>query len=197
MDGVWLARMRWRRRGAWLWPSFVALTIVDGLIGHALPPVGESQSVPSALLAGLVLNLIGVILLTRPLSVALRRRRPDLPVVVARDYAGTAVVVAISAAILAAGLVHRPALQSDQRAMRDASARAEAWIGDHAPAEFRRNVTLLSTVAIQAGSIYRSCAMNDRHTRTYCVIVETKLPFGSGVTFGGYEPNSLFVIGTN
>ena len=44
MSGAWFARLRWRRRGAWLWPAFVALTIVDGLIAHLLPLTGDSQS---------------------------------------------------------------------------------------------------------------------------------------------------------
>ena len=41
--------------------------------------------------------------------------------------------------------------------MRDATARAQAWIGDRAPAEFRRNVEELDTYAIQPGSVYRTC----------------------------------------
>ena len=98
MDGAWLSRFRWRRRGAWLWPAFVALTVVDAAIGHLLPPVGEKQSIAAAALGGLVLNLIGVILLSRPLGMLLRRRRPDIPMPVARDYGGTVVVVCVSAA---------------------------------------------------------------------------------------------------
>ena len=196
MDGAWLVRMRWRRRGAWLWPAFVALTALDAVIGHLLPPVGESQNVMAAALAGLVLNLIAVILLRRPLAVLLRKLRGDVPMVVARDYAGTAAVLAVSAGLLTAGLVHRSSVLADQRTMADATARAEAWIGDHAPAQFRRNVRLLSTIVIQDGSIYRSCAMSDDHMRTFCVIVKDMLPLASSVTFDGYEPNYLFALGT-
>jgi len=79
MDGAWLARMRWRRRGAWQWPAFAAVTLADAVIGHALPASGETQTLLAAALAGLVLNLIAVILLSRPLGVAVRRFRPDLP----------------------------------------------------------------------------------------------------------------------
>src|SRR5947207_11495176 len=153
MDSVWLSRLRWRRRGAWMWPAFIALTVVDAAIGHLLPPVGERQSVVSAALAGLVLNLIAVILLSRPLGALLRRRRPDLPATVARDYGGTTVVLLVTAALLGAGLAHRSTLTSEERAMRDAIVRAEAWIGDRAPDQFRRNVQLINTVAIQPGSI--------------------------------------------
>jgi hypothetical protein len=89
MDGAWLHRMRWRRRGAWLWPMFVALTVADAVIGHLLPPAGDSQTLVGAGLLALVLNLIAVILLSRPFGGLLRRFRRDLPSIVARDYAGT------------------------------------------------------------------------------------------------------------
>src|SRR5271167_1536904 len=149
MDGAWLHRMRWRRRGAWLWPAFATLILVDALLGHALPPTGESQSAFAAALLGLVLNLIGVILLSRPLGALLRRVRPDLPDIVARDYAGTAVVLSVTAVLLLAGVFHRSSVTAHERAMRDAIVRAQAWIGDRAPAEFRRDLGLVSAFAIE------------------------------------------------
>ncbi len=192
---AWAGRVRWRRRGAWLWPAFVILTVLDGLIGHALPPQGQSQSVVAAMLLGGVLNLIAVILLCRPLAAALRRRRPDLPTVIARDYAGRAVVLAVTGILVLAGLVHRPALQRQQQTMSDAITRAQAWIGDHAPAEFRRNLQYVSTFAIEPGRIYRTCVPSDDRHRTYCVVVDARLPFQRSVSFGGYEPNAVFAAG--
>jgi len=196
MDAAWLVRMRWRRRGAWLWPAFVAMTFVDAVIGHALPPAGQSQSIAAAALLGLVLNVLAVLLLSRPLGAVVRRARPDLPVVVARNYAGTAVVLCVGLALLTIGLAHRPSVLAQQRTMQDAVARAQAWIGFRAPDEFRRNLKLANTVAIQSGSMYRTCVPSDDRKRTYCVIVKTYLPFASSVTFAGYEPNSLFAAGT-
>ena len=61
MDRAWLRRMRWRRRGAWMWPSFVALTLADAVIGRLLPPSGDSQTV---LGAGLVAAFLLVHLIT-------------------------------------------------------------------------------------------------------------------------------------
>jgi hypothetical protein len=195
MDGAWLARVRWRRRGAWLWPAFVALIAVDALVGHALPPVGESQTLVSAALTGLVVNLLGVLFLTRPLGAVLRRRRPDLPVVVARNYAGTIVVVTVTAAIALIGLIHHSSVLAERNAMRDAMVRAQAWIGDRAPPEFRRNLALVDVFAIEQGSIYRACVPGDDGRRHYCVIVNRRLPFARSVRFSGYEPNSVFSEG--
>ena len=198
MDGArpaWLIRMRWRRAGAWLWPSFVVLIVVDGVVGHLLPPAGTTETFVAAALLGLVLNVIAVILLSRPLGMLLRRFRRDMPGVVARDYAGTLVVFAVSAILLTAGVAHRPAIQARQRDSGDAIARAQAWIGDRAPDEFRRNLQFVSLLAIQPGTIYRACVPSVDGKRSYCVIVNRKLPFQRSVTFSGYEPNSVLAAG--
>ena len=196
MDAAWPRRLRWRRRGAWMWPVFGAVTCADALIGTQLPPSGESETLVAAGLAGLVLNVLGVILLSAPIGALLRRRRPDLPRVVARDYAGTTVVLLVALALLAAGLIHRQRIESDQRAMNDAVVRAQAYIGMHAPTDFRRQVVFMNVFAIQPGNLFRACVPSIRDSRTYCVIVDTRLPFGRSVTFSGYEPNSILFEGT-
>lgn len=195
MDHAWLNRLRWRRRGAWLWPAFVAMIVVDAALGHLLPVAGDTESIVAGALAGLFFNLLGVLLLSRPVGALLRRARPDLPAVVARNYGGTLVVMAVSAALLAAGLVHHSTVVGNENAMRDARIRAEAWIGDRAPAEFRRNAKLSNTFAIEPGSLYRTCVPGRDGNRTYCVIVKTHLPFPRSVRFDGYEPNAVFAEG--
>jgi hypothetical protein len=194
MDGGWLVRLRWRRRGAWLWPAFVVMTVADGVIWHVWPPSGDRQSIVPGMLVGLMLNLLAVLFLSRPGGALLRRRRPDLPSVVARNYAGTSGVIAVSAAVLAAGALHHATIVSNQSAMQDATARAQAWIGDRAPDAFRRHLDRLDTFAIEPGSIYRTCAASG-DGRSYCVIVRVHMPFDRSVRFDGYEPNSVFAEG--
>jgi hypothetical protein len=183
---------------------FVATVVVDAIIGSELPSAGESQSIASAAIAALAINLLMVLLLSRPLGALLRRARPDLPTVVARNYAGTGVVLAVTVALLLAGLAHRAAVISDQNALRDAVARAQAWIGDRAPPEFRRDATRLDTYVIESGSVYRTCvpSMSEsrspqpgRAAREFCVIVKRYLPFSRSVSFAGYEPNAVFAEG--
>lgn len=197
MDAAWPRRMRWRRRGAWLWPTFVAAILVDVLIGTALPPAGDAQAPFAAGLDGLALNTLGLILLSRPLAAVIRRRRPDLPTVVARDYAGTGIVVGVVTLLLAAGLAHHATLVRDRHALSDAISRAQAYIGARAPAGFRGNVRWISTFAIMPGRLYRACVPSTDGRRTYCVIVDTKAAFPGGVSFAGYEPNSAFSTGVN
>ena len=197
MEAGRLARWRWRRRGAWLWPAFVVLTLLDGEIGHALPAASDSQDYVGAALIACFANLFGIVVLAWPVSLMLRRRRPSLPRVVARDQAGTAVLGMIAAALLAAGLVHHSALVAERAIEQDAITRAQAYIGDHAPAEFRRNLSMVDTYAIEPGRIYRECVPSALGgPREYCVVVRSALPLARSVTFAGYEPNSVFSQGT-
>jgi hypothetical protein len=189
-----LTRIRWRRRGAWLWPMFIALIVVDAVIGHALPPQGDTESLVAAALLACVLNLLAVVLCTRPAGAVLRRFRPDLPRVVARDYAGRGLIVAVAASLTAVGLVHHSAILAHQRTMRDAIGRAQAFIGDRAPAEFRRNVQFVNTYTIEAG-IYRICVPSAVQARSYCVVVKESLPFQRSVSFAGSESNAVFAAG--
>lgn len=195
MDGVRLARVRWRLRGAWLWPSFIVLMLVDALVGHALPPAGDAQSLAGAWLVGVWAMLIGIVVLAPAVGALIRRRQTDMPRVVARDYGGTVVIVAVSVGLLAAGLIHQPSLSAGRRALALADTRATRWIAAHAPPAFRRDRGLLDTYAIQPGSIYRACAISSDHARTYCVVVHIRSPRAASVSFAGYEPNSVLSQG--
>lgn len=197
MQSAWLARLRWRHRGAWLWPTFIVVTFLDGAIVHALPMAGDSQTLAGGIIIALVFNVIAVLLLARPFGMLVRRRRTDMPAAVARNYGGTVGVVLVTLVMLGAGLAHHSTLIAGRQALRDAIVRAEAYIGDRAPTAFRQMAMHPDTYTIQSGQIYRTCVPNQTGTRTYCVIVKTKLPLAQSVVFDGYEPNSVFAAGTN
>lgn len=196
MDGAAIVRLRWRLHGAWMWPAFIVLSVVDGAIGHWLPPTGDGWSPVGAFLLCFFFGLVGIAVLAPPLGMLLRRVRSDMPKVVARDYAGTSVLVLITGLMLTAGLLHHGQISSDQRTMEDATARAEAYIGVHAPPRFRHEMQHLSTYVLQAGAIYRTCVRDLGTSRSWCVIVNTREPFSRSVRFAGSEPNSLFSQGT-
>lgn len=180
-----------------MWPAFVVLTVLDAVIGAALPPAGDGWDGIGAALFAAVVNLVAIVLLSVPLRLALRRRRPDLPKVVAADYAGTTTMLALTALLLVLGALHHGRLLQDRATMSDAIRRAQAYIGDRAPDRFRRDLQYVSTFTIQAGSIYRMCVPSVDRTQTYCVIVRDRLPFARSVSFAGYEPNALFGEGVN
>jgi hypothetical protein len=105
------------------------------------------------------------------------------------------VVLLVTVSLLSAGLLHHSQVARDNRALQDAIARAVAFIGDRAPAEFRANLGRSSTYEIQPGTIYRTCVRNRAGTRTYCVVVKRNLPFHRSVSFAGYEPNAALSQG--
>jgi len=79
-----------------MWPAFVVMAIVDGVVGHELPVNPPSQSVVAGVVIGLILNLVCIVVLSAPLGALLRRVRPDLPVLIARNYAGTLCVLLVT-----------------------------------------------------------------------------------------------------
>jgi hypothetical protein len=165
--------------------------VADTVIGKRWPAAGDSQSLIAAAVAALILNVLGVVALSRPLGRLLRRARPDLPAVVARDYSGTAVLVVIGAVLLLLGVNHHQTVLADRHAKTRAIARAQAYIAARAPREFRRGAEWVNTFAIQPGRLYRACVPSSSSARVYCVIVDLK----GGVRFSGYEPNSTFSNG--
>jgi hypothetical protein len=195
MDGAWFTRMRWRRRGAWMWPAFVALTAADTFVAHALPLEGDSEGLMPALLFAGFWNFVAVAVVAHPVGAIVRRARRDLPRFVARDYAGTWLMIAIAAGFVTAGLANHATVSSDGAAMRDAEVRAISWIGYRAPSEFRADLLRASTFTIQPGSLYRTCVPSADRRRTYCVVVNDRAPVSQSVHFAGYEPNAIFADG--
>ena len=115
VERLWLPRLRWRMRGAWQWPAFAALTVLDGVLIAELPfyERGPGNLAGGLLLAGFV-NLFAVAVLAPLAGRWVRRRRTDLPRLVANDYAGTAALAAVTLSFLTGGLLHRPAVAAER-----------------------------------------------------------------------------------
>jgi hypothetical protein len=43
--------------------------------------------------------------------------------------------------------------------------------------------------------MFRMCVPSAQGPRSYCVVVNTRLPLQRSVKFAGYEPNSVFAAG--
>ena len=168
-----MRRLRWRRRGAWLWPTFAAATLADTVLLHQLPMAGDGPTgwVPAFLLAG-CLNILAVAGLGQIGGWLLRRRRRDLPKVVADDRAGTVVVLLVSAMFLGLGIAHRPALRDHED---DVAAQALAmrhWMASQAPPEYRSRVDAADTLQI-ADDLYRTCVPGPDPDRWLCLYLDT------------------------
>ena len=92
-EALWQTRLRWRLRGAMLWPAFIVAIVAEALLLELLPVSGDGGPglFAAVLLAGF-LNL-GLVAVAAPLAGRwVRRRRPAMPAVIATDRAGTALL---------------------------------------------------------------------------------------------------------
>ena len=171
-DSGGLRRMRWRLRGAWLWPTFVVATLAEMALLHWLPVQGDSTRWIGALLAAGCLNLLAIVVLGGPGGVLLRRRRSDLPKVVADDYAGTVALGVVALALVVAGLVHHPTI-ADRRAAYDEQLLAvHRWVTQNGDRYANAHVSQADTVVIDA-DLFRTCVPGRDPKRWLCLIVDT------------------------
>jgi hypothetical protein len=133
VEPVFWPRLRWRMRGAWQWPAFAGLTVVDALLVSLLPFAGDRPNAAGALLLALFFNLLAVAVGAPLLGMLVRRRRPDLPRAIARDYAGAGLLVCVTLGFLAGGLLHRSGFQEARADRSAAVAAVHAYIVSQAP----------------------------------------------------------------
>ena len=172
-ESLWRARLRWRWRGALLWPLFAVLTVGDALMLGELPIAGDGGTeFVSALLLAFFFNLLAVVA-SLGVAVLLRRRRPDLPKVVAEDYAGTVLLLCVTAALLAGGLAHRPNVQDAEHDMLVQQDAARRFAARQAPSEFRRRVLDSDTIKL-GDEYYRTCVPGPDPNRWFCMFVDTE-----------------------
>jgi hypothetical protein len=189
-----LRRLRWRLRGAWQWPAFVVLTAVDAVVLVLLPAYAQGPGgiFPALLVAGFA-NLLAVALLAPVAGRLLRRRRPDLPVVVAGNYAGTALLVAFAALLVAGGIAHRPAAGAEARARRAVLFSVHEYVLRQAPA-LRGRIGATDTLRVEPG-LYRACVPTRRSDRWMCLFVTTDQSPPGVTRDPGAEPNSDYRAG--
>jgi hypothetical protein len=173
VEPLWRSRLRWRMRGAVLWPAVAVLTVLDALLLGRLPIAGDGGTgfVPALLLA-MFFNLVAVAVGAPLLGRWLRRRRNDLPKVVADDYAGTGLVLLVTGALLAGGVLHHSAVRDVQHDLRVQQASAREYARGKAPRQFRRRSAESTTVKVE-DELFRTCVPGNDPARWYCMFVST------------------------
>ena len=156
-ERFWPTRMRWRLRGAWMWPSFVvahaarrpaAPPPLAGARGHRPDPGHPAGHVRQPDPDRRRRPLAGAPDVEAPRRRPTRARPPKAQLEVLTDRIGTGLLVAGVFGILAAGLANRP---HDRR--RDQPARArpprllEDYVDGHGDDELRRNLEASDTRA--------------------------------------------------
>ncbi len=167
-----MRRLRWRMRGALLWPAFVVATLLESALLHWLPIAGEGTGFVAGLLLAGWLNLIGVTVLGGLGGIVLRRVRGDLPKVVADNYAGLSGLAVVACALVAAGVVHRPELAADRAAFAEQSRAVRLWVEANASDFARAHVDAADSIMVDT-DLYRTCVPEPRPRHRQCLIVDT------------------------
>jgi hypothetical protein len=172
MPQVDLTRLRWRLRGAWQWPAFLALTVAEAVLLNVLPVWGDGVggAVPGMLLA-VALNLIVVAALAPLFGMLLRRRRRDLPRPIAADYAGTVLLGLLFAGLVIGGLTHRSTLQHERVARTVAILGAAHWVAVQEP-RYKPGIRSMDTLRVEE-DMFRACVTGPDPKRPLCLFVRT------------------------
>jgi hypothetical protein len=176
----WPARVRWRLRGAWMWPTFVAITLLDGILLHLLPPVRTGIDLIPAVLLATFGNLVLIGALGPWLARRVWKRRPvaepDVPpkaqLEVLADRIGTGLLVASVFGVLAAGLAARPTVISETEATEEAARAIYSHVLASGDAELIRNAETAHTDRLADG-LFRTCIARDDRDRFACFIIDT------------------------
>jgi hypothetical protein len=172
-EALWQSRLRWRLRGAMLWPAFAAAVVADAVLLDRLPVSGDGGPglFAAVLLAGF-LNLCLVAVAAPLAGHWLRRRRPGMPTVIATDRAGAVLLAAACALVAVLGLMHRSTVRAARDDLSAQAAQARRFFVSQAPREFHANVDHLDTVK-QGDDLYRTCVAGPDPDRAFCVFVNT------------------------
>jgi hypothetical protein len=173
MERVWASRLGWRLRGATLWPAFAAFVIGDAVLMHYRPISGDRGPdwFPAVLLSGFF-NL-AVVAVAAPLAGRLlRRRRRDLPQLIAGDRAGTVLLGVLAAVLVAIGIANHGTAGAQRAAIAAGMARVREFVRHNAPAQYRRRIGE-ATILGFGENLYRTCVPGDDPRRWLCLFVFT------------------------
>jgi hypothetical protein len=192
----WRSRARWRLRGAWQWPAFGALTVIDGFILHLLPPTRTGVDLVPALIVSSFGNLFLVGLVAPWIVRRLVARESAGPRAVPRevvlDRTATALLAAGTLGLVAAGLATRPLVVSETEATEENARLVRAEVLARGSEEERRNLETANTVRLDEG-FFRTCIAADDRRRAFCYFVNTGADPPTVRRDPSRVPNSEFV----
>lgn len=176
-ERFWVARARWRLRGAMLWPAFVVLTLIDGFVLYRLSPVGFEFKDPIApILLATFGNLFLVAVVTPLLTRRLVARRPGTTAQVERevlnDRVGATLLAVGLVGIVAAGLGNRQVVVSETEATERNAAAVSEYVAHSRDPELIRNRETANTFRLSEG-YFRTCIARDDRRRHFCLFVDT------------------------
>lgn len=184
-ERFWASRLRWRMRGAPLWPAFAVFTLLDAVVLNRLPPV---TTIDLSLIQGLLIATFSNLFLVGALAPFMARRLQTrrraalaaaggaLPAEIERevlsDRLGVALLAAGVVACLASGLANRPVIVSETEATEEAAREVRGFVAHSGDDELERNLETANTKRLGEG-FFRVCIARDDRRRHFCLFVDT------------------------
>jgi hypothetical protein len=177
-ERFWTRRLRWRLVGAWRWPAYAVVTVVDAVLLHEVGTGVRFNWAVSLILASFVnVALLAAADLLARLTARNRAARgtpmEDTQLEVTIDRGGVALLAIGMVGLAASGIATHHLIVSETRDT-EANARAvEAYVNAHGGPEYRRNIETANTVRL-APDYFRTCIADDARSRYLCLFVDTK-----------------------
>jgi hypothetical protein len=183
--GFWARRLRWRLIGAWRWPLFLVLTVLDALIVVWLPPNGtRALFVPALVICSFAnLFLIGAVApwLARRLVARQGEQPPPTSTFPPANHAEllTDRIAAMVLALATVGLLvagagnHKVVVAATDRLAHGGAAARDFAIA-HGPPDIRRNARAanINSHELEQDGLFRMCIPYDDPTRAFCMYVD-------------------------
>ncbi|HMJ94883.1 MAG TPA: hypothetical protein VK486_03475 [Thermoleophilaceae bacterium] len=198
-ERFWPARVRWRLRGAWMWPTFIAITLLDGLIMWRLPPVGGGVDPIPALLIATFGNLVLIAAVAPWLARRTWRRRPAAEpgappraqLEVLTDRIGTGLLLATVIGVTTAGLAARPLVVSETKETERNANAFRDFILQRGDQELIRNLETANTIEL-GDTLFRTCVARDDRRRYFCTLIDVNRHPPEIDVDPSAEPNSTY-----
>jgi hypothetical protein len=206
-ERFWTSRLRWRLRGATQWPAFVVLTIVDGLVLDALPPISTADGTGLNLIEGVLIATFANLVLVGAVAPWLARRLADRRAAalatagaqpptqadrdVLQDRTATALLIAGLAAVIVSGLANRPVIVSETDATEAAGRAVLEYVERSGNEELQRNAET-ANILKQGDDYFRICIARDDRESFFCLLVDTDYDPPKVVKDPSAESNEAF-----
>ena len=163
-----------------MWPTFIAVTLLDGLIMWRLPPIGTGVDPVPAILIATFGNLALIGAVAPWLARRIWKRRPSAEpgappraqLEVLTDRIGTGLLLATVVGVIAAGLAAKPLVVVETKARERAAEALSRRVAAGTP-ELQRNVDASNTRRLADG-YFRTCIPNDDRDGWTCFFVDVR-----------------------
>jgi hypothetical protein len=180
-----------------MWPAFIGLTLLDGLLLHLLPPIRTGVDLIPGILVATFGNLIliGAVAPFLARRLGPRRPGPPAPAQAARevlvDRIGTGLLAAGVFGVLVAGLAARPLVVSETEDTERNAQAVRGYVLSSGDRELIRNLETANTIRLASG-YFRTCIARDDRRHHFCLFVDTNRRPADITRDPSAEPNSAY-----